>query len=395
MSPVKKHSIAVITGSRAEYGLLRPVLFKLAESKLDLKLVVTGSHLSSAYGNTVTEIESDGLPIAAKIDILKFQDTPNPVANTVAYTILAFSDWFSSEKPDCVLVLGDRYEIFAAVQAAAMSGIPVAHISGGDITLGASDEYYRHCITKIASLHFPSCRDSYERLLRMGEQPATVFLVGGLGDENIRKLPKMTADELSKNLSFDLASPFGLVTFHPETGFGHAEPLVQLKELLSAMDEAHASTGLRYLITKSNADQGGSEINEIWDKWSAERKEWALTVTSLGVKRYLSAMSIASVVIGNSSSGVVETPTFGVPTVNIGKRQEGRIICDNVISVDADKTAILDAIKTCLTLEFSVKAHCVVSPYFGEDPSGSMVKILEDWVGDPALKEPKRFYDAD
>ena len=302
MNETKKHSIAVITGSRAEYGLLRPVLFKLVDSSLDLKLVVTGSHLNDAYGNTVTEIEADGLPISARIDILKFQDTPNPIANTVAYTILAFSDWFAAEKPDCVLVLGDRYEIFAAVQAAAMSGIPVAHISGGDITLGASDEYYRHCITKMSSLHFPSCRDSYERLLRMGEQPATVFLVGGLGDENIRNLPKMTAVELSENLSFDLTSPFGLVTFHPETGFGHAEPLDQLNELLSAMDEAHKAAGLRYLITKSNADQGGSEINEMWDKWSADRKEWVLTVTSLGVKRYLSAMSVASVVIGNSSS---------------------------------------------------------------------------------------------
>ena len=394
MSSEKKHSIAVITGSRAEYGLLRPVLFKLADSSLDLKLVVTGSHLSASYGNTVTEIEADGLPIAAKIDILKFQDSPNPVAATIAYTILAFSDWFAAENPDCVLVLGDRYEIFAAVQAAAICDIPVAHISGGDVTLGASDEYYRHCITKMSSLHFPSCRDSYERLLRMGEQPATVFLVGGLGDENIRNMPKMTAQELSENLSFDLTSPFGLVTFHPETGLGHGNPLTQLKQLQTAMEEAHEETGLRYLVTKSNADMGGAAINEAWDQWSIDRKDWVLTVKSLGVKRYLSAMAAASAVIGNSSSGVVETPTFGIPTVNIGKRQEGRLLCDNVISVDADKDEILDAIRTCLSLDFIEKARSVVSPYYGEDPSGSMVRILEDWVGDPTLREPKRFYDV-
>ena len=393
MSSERKYSIAVVTGSRAEYGLLRPVILKLAKSSLDLKLVVTGSHLSDAYGKTVTEIEADRVPISARIDILKFQDSPNPVVNTVSYTIMAFSDWFTTEKPDCVLVLGDRYEIFAVAQAAAMTGIPIAHISGGDITLGASDEYYRHCITKMASLHFPSCKDSYDRLLRMGEQPDSVFLVGGLGDENIRSLPKMTAEELTDNLSFDLTKPFGLVTFHPETGFGHDDPITQLNELLGAMDEAHSETGLRYLVTKSNADQGGTEINDTWDKWSEPRKDWVLTVTSLGVKRYLSAMSHASAVIGNSSSGVVETPTFGVPTVNIGKRQEGRIICDNVLSVEAKKEEILDTIRTALSPDFIQKAHNVVSPYYGEDPSGSMVRILERYVGDMKLKEPKRFYD--
>lgn len=387
-------TIAVITGSRAEYGLLRPVIKKLLASSLQLKLVVTGSHLSTSYGNTVKEIEADGIPIAKKIDILKFQDQPNPVLSTVAYTIQVFGKWFAEENPDCALVLGDRYEIFAVSQAAAMCGIPIAHISGGDITLGASDEYYRHCITKMASLHFPSCKDSYDRLLRMGEQPERVFLVGGLGDENIRNLPKMNAEELSVNLSFDLTKPFGLVTFHPETGFGHADPLLQLRSLLDAMEEAHTKTELRYLITKSNADQGGNEINKVWDEWSGDKRDWVLTVTSLGVTRYLSAMSCAAVVIGNSSSGVVETPTFGVPTVNIGNRQKGRILCENVLSVPAKKHDILSAITTSLTPSFSLKAHQTVSPYYGEDPSGSMVKILETWVGDPRLKEPKAFFDC-
>ena len=394
MQRERKRSVAVVTGSRAEYGLLRPVLQKLLSSSLELKLAVTGSHLSRDYGFTVTEIENDGIPIADKIDILKFQDSANPVAETVAYTLRAFADWFSKEKPDVVLLLGDRYEIFAVAQAAAMTGVPVAHISGGDVTLGAADEYYRHCITKMSSIHFPSCRDSADRLLRMGEQPDRVFLVGGLGDENIRNMPKMTAEELSADLGFDLTAPFALVTFHPETGAGHADPLLQMEELLSAMESAHRSDSLRYLITKSNADQGGAQINAVWDRWASANADYALSVTSLGVRRYLSAMSHAALVLGNSSSGVVETPTFGVPAVNIGDRQNGRLICDNVLCVPAEREQILTAIRTAMTDAFADKAKHTVSPYYGKDPSGSIVKILEEWASSPALREPKKFYDG-
>ena len=394
MQQERNRTVAVVTGSRAEYGLLRPVLQKLLSSSLTLKLAVTGSHLSRDYGRTVSEIENDGIPIAEKIDILKFQDSDNPVAETVAYTLRVFSDWFKKEKPDVVLLLGDRYEIFAVAQAAAMTGVPIAHISGGDVTLGAADEYYRHCITKMAALHFPSCKDSADRLLRMGEQPDRVFLVGGLGDENIRNMPKMTAEELSADLDFNLTAPFALVTFHPETGAGHADPLLQMEELLSAMEDAHRSEGLRYLITKSNADQGGAQINEVWDRWVSARADHALSVTSLGVRRYLSAMSHAALVLGNSSSGVVETPTFGVPAINIGDRQNGRLICDNVLCVPAKREQILKAVRTAMTDGFISKAKKTVSPYYGKDPSGSIVRILEEWASSPELREPKKFYDG-
>ena len=387
-------TVAVVTGSRAEYGLLRPVLRKLAASPLCLKLVVTGAHLSESYGNTVSEIEADGLPICARIPILKFQDRKDPVPETVAYTLVTFAEWFRKESPDLVLVLGDRYEIFAVAQAAAMTGVPIAHISGGDVTLGAADEYYRHCITKMAALHFPSCQESAQRLVRMGEQPERVFQVGGLGDENIRSMPKLTAAELTADLGFDLTVPFGLVTFHPETGINCADPLDQMKALLGALEEAHTETGLRYLITKSNADQGGAAINAVWDEWTAAHGEWAVAVTSLGVKRYLSAMSCAAAVIGNSSSGVVETPSFGVPTVNIGDRQNGRPICSNVLCVPAERKQILEAVRTCMDPKFRKTAAGAVSPYYGPDPSGSIVRVLETWIARPELREPKRFYDS-
>jgi GDP/UDP-N,N'-diacetylbacillosamine 2-epimerase (hydrolysing) len=290
-------------------------------------------------------------------------------------------------------VLGDRYEIFAVAQAAAMTGVPIAHISGGDVTLGAADEYYRHCITKMAALHFPSCQESAQRLIRMGEQPERVFQVGGLGDENIRNMPKLTAAELSTDLGFDLTAPFALVTFHPETGMDCADPLDQMEALLGALEDAHSETGLRYLITKSNADQGGASINAVWDEWTSTRRDWSVAVTSLGVKRYLSAMACAAAVIGNSSSGVVETPSFGVPAVNIGERQNGRPICPNVLCVPAERNQILEAIRTCLDPDFRQTASRAASPYYGPDPSGSIVRVLETWIGRPELREPKRFYD--
>ena len=389
-----KKRLAVITGTRAEYGLLRPVIFKLLQSdKIQPLVLVTGAHLSAEYGNTVTEIEADGVPIAARLNILTHGHGGLWLAETVQDTIGQFSRWFYENKPDGVLVLGDRYEIFAAAQAAALTGVPIAHISGGDVTLGAADDYYRHCITKMAALHFPSCEDSTRRLLRMGENPAIVHNVGGLGDENIRALPRMELDELSESIGFDLHRPYALVTFHPETA-GGADPAAQSDSLLAAMQAITDETGLHWLITKANADAGGQIINAKIDDWVAAHPGEALAVTSLGVKRYLSAMAKASLVAGNSSSGVVETPTFGVPTVDIGDRQNGRIRCENVLHCDADAASITAALRTALTPAFAEKAHAAVSPYYGGDTSGRMVKILETALYDPDFGAPKGFYDG-
>lgn len=389
-----KKRLAVITGTRAEYGLLRPVIFKLLKSNAIQPLViVTGAHLSPEYGNTVTEIEADGVPIAARLNILTHGHGPLWLPETVQDTIGQFSRWFVENKPDGVLVLGDRYEIFAAAQAAAMTGVPIAHISGGDVTLGAADDYYRHCITKMAALHFPSCEDSAKRVIRMGENPAIVHNVGGLGDENIRSIPRMDLDELSESIAFDLHHPYALVTFHPETA-GGADPAAQSDMLLDAMDTITEKYDMHWLITKANADAGGQIINAKIDTWVESHPSQALAVTSLGVKRYLSAMAKAAFVAGNSSSGVVETPTFGVPTVDIGDRQNGRIRCENVIHCQADAAQITQAMETALSDAFVQKAHATVSPYYGGDTSGRIVSILENALADPDFGAPKGFYDA-
>ena len=249
-------NITIITSTRAEYGLLRPVIQKVAAAQdLQLQLVVTGAHLCARFGNTVQEIEADGLPIAARLPIFEEENPNEPVALTIARTITVFDGYFAAHRPDAVLLLGDRFEIFAVATAAAARHIPIAHISGGDVTLGAADEYYRHCITKMAALHFPSCAESAARLVRMGEAPETVFCVGGLGDENIRTLPKMTRQELCASTGFDLMQPFAIVTYHPETSAAAGGPAAQTDALCAAME---AVPGVFWLITGSNADAGGA-----------------------------------------------------------------------------------------------------------------------------------------
>ena len=299
-------TITVVTATRAEYGLLRPVVQKIAASDvLDLQLVVTGAHLCPRLGETVHEIEADGLPIAARLPIFT-DNADEPVAKTIARTMEIFDNHFAAHRPDAVLLLGDRFEIFAVAAAAAARHIPIAHISGGDVTLGAADEYSRHCISKMAAIHFPSCADSAARLVRMGEAPDTVFCVGGLGDENIRTLPKMSREELCKSTGFDLMQPFALVTYHPETAPDAGSPAVQVQALCDAMAVVD---GVFWLITGSNADAGGQVCTAMMQTFAAAHPDRAGFVQSLGLRRYLSAMDCAALVAGNSSSGVVETPT--------------------------------------------------------------------------------------
>lgn len=387
-----EQTIAAVTATRAEYGLLRPVLRKLAACPdLALQLLVTGAHLSPRLGRTVTEIEADAdvaACIAARLPILNEAAPDEPTALTIARTLTVFDGWFAAHRPDAVLLLGDRFEIFAVAAAAAARHIPIAHISGGDVTLGAADEYYRHCITKMAALHFPSCADSAARLLRMGEAPATVFNVGGLGDENIRTLPKMSREELCQSTGFDLRQPFGLVTYHPETGAGAGAPAGQVQALLAALE---AVPGVFWLMTGSNADAGGQLCTDALRAFAAAQPQRAGFVQSLGLRRYLSAMQYAAVVAGNSSSGVVETPTFGVPAVNIGQRQAGRPLCANVLCCPAQAPAIEAALRRALTPAFAAAAKAAQSPYNGGDTSGRMVQILRTYD----FSKPKIFYDGE
>ena len=386
-----KHTIAVVTSTRAEYGLLRGVLQALyTDPEAQLQLLVTGTHLSKAHGQTVSEIEADGIPIAARLPILPETGT-EPVAETIARTVQVFDACFAQNAPDALLLLGDRFEIFAVAVAAAARHIPIAHISGGDVTLGAADEYYRHCITKMASLHFPSCVESAQRLVRMGEEPRRVLCVGGLGDENIRKLPKMSREQLCESTGLPLQQPFGLVTYHPETA-GQNNPAAQADALIAAMQN---TPGIYWLITGSNADEGGRICTEKMQAFAASQPQKAGFVQSLGLKRYLSAMALAALVAGNSSSGVVETPSFGVPTVNIGSRQAGRQICENVLCCPAEQTAIHAAIAKALSPEFAAAAKAARSPYNGGDTAQKICTALKNALQSGLLRTVKSFYDGE
>ena len=380
-------SICVVTATRAEYGLLRPVVQKLAASAdLQLRLVVTGAHLCPRLGQTVTEIEKDGFAIDARLPIFT-DDAAEPVAQTIARTLTVFDEYFAQSAPDCLLVLGDRFEIFAVATAAAARHIPIAHISGGDVTLGAADEYYRHCISKMAAVHFASCADSAARLVRLGEAPDRVFCVGGLGDENIRTLPKLSREALCASTGFALMQPFALVTYHPETSADAGSPAAQSQALCRAME---AVPGIFWLMTGSNADAGGQVCSDTLRAFAAAHPDRAGFVQNLGLQRYLSAMQYASLVAGNSSSGVVETPTFQVPTVNIGKRQAGRIICANVLGCAPDADAIAETMRKALSPEFAAIAATAKSPYNGGDTSAKICAVLRNFD----FSAPKSFYDG-
>lgn len=387
------YTLAVVTGTRAEYGLLRPVIKKLQNHPIiQCNLIATGAHLKVEYGNTIREIENDCVNIGEKIDILSME-VPEGREGTAQRTALALHSFitvFSENRPDAVLLLGDRYEIFAVAQAAALLDIPIAHISGGDVTHGADDDWFRHCITKMAKLHFPSCEEYRRRIIRMGEQPGCVYNVGGLGDENIRNLVLYSRKYLEESLEIALPNPYALVTFHPETA-SNVSVDEQIEALLQAIEK---TPHLFYLITKANADAGGERLNRRLEEF-CKTHENAVLHSSLGVVRYLSAMKYAALVVGNSSSGVVETPSFGVPTVDIGQRQAGRLRCKNVIHSDMKANEIANAIEMALEPSFAQKAKLEASPYNGGDTSGKIVALLEKYLKSGSWKAPKIFYDGE
>lgn len=390
----EKASICLVTSTRADWGLLRRVAGGIhASSRLALQLVATGAHLAPEFGNTVEEVAASGLPIAACLPVLPQQSvaTGRDMAHTVARTIDVFTDYFEVHRPKAVLVLGDRYEIFAVGTAAGLAGIPLAHISGGDVTLGAVDEWCRHSLTKMASLHFPSCETYARRVIRMGEHPSTVENVGGLGDENLRKMPLLSRGELAASLGIPLREPFALVTYHPQTAGGLQTPQQQFEALVRALA---AFPQLYVIFTKANADAGGAAINRCIDALCAKEPERCAAFASMGARRYLSAMRYCAAVIGNSSSGVVETPTWGVPAVNIGSRQAGRVICANVLCCGTAEAEIRAAIAEALTPEFRARAAQAASPYNGGDTAARIVRRLEQWVDSPAFGQPKAFFDA-
>ena len=387
------YKICVITGTRADYGLLRELLFKLdRDRRVDLDLLVTGSHLSETFGNTQIEIENDGFIGYSRLQIPIENDSKGGMAYATGVALCRFSEYFENNKPDILVVLGDRYEILSAVIAAGMEGIPIAHISGGDVTEGAIDDAIRHSITKMSQIHFPGCEQSRKRIIQMGEQPDSVFNVGEPGVENCLKLQLLSREELARSIDFDIRiTDYCVVTFHPVTMEDNTG-ILQVKELIRAMD---SFIGMKYIVTMANADAGGRSINELWKNEAREHNNW-LVVESLGVVRYLSAMKYAKAVIGNSSSGIVEAPSMGVRTVNIGDRQKGRMLANSVITVEPNYDVIVRALKKALTDKFQINARNTISPFGDGTTSTKIMGHLIEYLsqnGSQNLK--KHFFDID
>jgi len=382
--------ICVVTGTRAEYGLLRNLLLKLRDTEnVKLDLVVTGSHLSDQFGNTQEEIVKDGFDDYIRIAIPLEDDSKEGMAVSTGIAVQKFAELFKGYKPDIIIVLGDRFEILAAVIAAHIIGIPVAHIAGGDVTEGAVDDAIRHCITKMSQLHFPGCEQSAKRIIQMGEEPDRVFNVGEPGVENCLNLKLMSRNELSENLNFAInCHDYSVVTFHPVT-MENNTAIEQVYQLIHAMDD---QKGMFYIITMANADAGGRVINEIWQKEGKKRENW-LVVPSLGVLRYLSAVKYAKLVIGNSSSGVIEVPALGTPTINIGDRQKGRMMAESVIQCDPAQDQINLAIQKGMTPEFQKMAKNIKSPFGDGTTSSQIVQIVLDYLRHKNETNEKHFFD--
>ena len=355
-----KSKVCVVTGTRAEYHLLFPLMKAIRQDEdLELILAVTGSHLSEKYGNTYQDIEKDGFHIDAKISILEKEDKPKDINTAMSRAITGFSDYFWEVKPNMIILLGDRYELLSVAIVAMNYKIPIAHLHGGETTEGAIDECIRHAISKMSYLHFTSCEAYRRRVIQLGESPDRVFNVGAIGLENIRRQRFMSLGELEDSLNFSLEGKFAVVTFHPVTlEEGTAEE--EFTQLLNALD---CFPELKIIFTKSNADSGGLIINQMIDRYVEKNKSRCVDVFSLGMVRYLSALRYAAVVIGNSSSGIIETPSFKVPTVNIGDRQRGRIQAKNILNCIPVKEEIGDSIEKALSFEFRQYVKDTENPY--------------------------------
>lgn len=388
-----RFQICVLTTTRADYGVLRPLLFALAaDGSLELRLAVTGTHLSADFGMTVGEIEADGFSIGIRVPILQGKmDSPSDISRVMGEAVGRFGAYFQTHRPDLLIVLGDRYETFAVCAAAVNACVPIAHLSGGETTEGAMDECFRHCITKMSYLHFTAAEAYRKRVIQLGEDPGRVFCVGELGVENALHEKLLSPEELEASLEFPLlCKPYVVTTFHPVTlEPGSAEG--QLEELLAAISER---TDLHFLITKSNADIGGQGINEKLDDF-AKHVPNCCVAASLGMRRYLSALKYAFCVLGNSSSGLVEAPSFGIPTVNIGNRQRGRLQAESVINCRPEKADILRALNMAGSPEFRKAAAKAVNPYGDGNSSGRIHEIIKRTMLSGPIDLRKRFYDLD
>jgi len=373
--------IAVFTGTRAEYGLLYWLLKDIkADADLELQLLVSAMHLSPEFGMTYQQIEADGFDITEKVEMLLSSDSAVGTAKSIGLGVIGFADAIARMQPDVLVILGDRFEALAAAQAAMVLRIPIAHIHGGEITEGAYDDAIRHAITKLSLLHFTSTEAHRNRVIQLGESPNRVHNVGAVGLDHLVRSDLMSINQLASSLNFKLEQPYVLVTYHPVTLA--SEPAKEsFLNLLTALDEFPK---LQVILTYPNADDGGRAIIPLLEAYAKKQPQRVLAIHSLGQLRYLSAVKHATAVVGNSSSGIIEVPSFKVPTVNIGERQRGRLAASSVFSCNTDTDDIVSTLKAALSTDLSQ----VVNPYGKGDASGAILEYLKL----AELAEIKTFY---
>ena len=382
--------ICVVTGTRAEFGLLRSLMQEIQhEPELELQVLATGMHLSPEFGLTYREIEHAGFVINAKVEILLSADTATAVTKSMGLGLISYADAYERLAPDLIVVLGDRFEIFAATAAALIAGVPVAHLHGGETTEGAFDEAIRHSITKMSHLHFVAAEEYRRRVIQLGEQPERVFLVGGLGIDAIKRIKLLDRVALEESLGCKFGPRNLLITFHPVTLEGPISSGQQMAELLAALGELDDT---HLLFTMPNADTGGRELGAMVNQFAATRKN-VRVYTSLGQLRYLSCMKYVDAVVGNSSSGLAEAPSMGIATINIGDRQKGRLSASSVINCEPTQQSISKALSTVFDPSFRSTLTSTKNPYGSGGASEKIAKIIKNSNLKNLLK--KSFFNVD
>lgn len=381
--------ICVVTATRAEYGLLKNIIFKLKRnSDFEVNIVATGMHLSAEFGLTYKEIEKDGLEIDEKIEILLSSDTPVSISKSMGLALMSFAEYFSRKRPDMVIILGDRFEMLSVCCAAMNERIPIAHLYGGETTEGAVDECIRHSISKMSYLHFTANEEYRKRVIQLGENPDRVFNVGAMGVENILNTKLLTKNQLEDSINFKLDREYAVITFHPVT-LEDDSVVRQFESILKVCDKYK---DMKYIFTKSNCDEGGRIINSMIDEYVSKNYN-AVAFESLGMIRYLSALKYSSMVIGNSSSGIVEAPVFKIPTINIGDRQRGRLQSETIINCEPEIDDIYSAVKKARSNEFRVKAEKSKNLYGDGNTSDKIVDIIREFLMREKVDLKKKFYD--
>lgn len=366
--------VCFVTGTRAEYGLLSRLMNLVKEDNdLQLQVIATNMHLMPEYGETYKEIEKDGFSIDKKVYMHKTSDDAHGIISSMAEEMQGMNDALAELNPDILVLLGDRYEILVAAQVALIHRIPIAHIHGGEVTEGAFDDSIRHSVTKMSSLHFTSCEEYRHRVIQMGEQPSRVFNVGSLGVENIKAVPLMGKEELETSLDFKIEGQTILVTYHPVTlGSNSAK---DIHEFLDALEEFK---DLKVIFTMPNSDTGRDAIALAIENYVQKHQGQAKAFTSLGLKRYLSTLQYVKAAVGNSSSGIIEVPSFGIPTLNIGDRQKGRLASKSVVNCGTSKDEVIAGLKLCLSEEMQKAAKNNENPYAKLNTAQLIFKELKD-----------------